>query len=501
MTLFYEKLLLEATLEVLEKNLVVGLQDMGAAGLTSSIFEMASRGQTGVKIDLEKVPTRTSQMTPYELMLSESQERMLMVVDPKNKKALEAVFKHWDLAYDQIGIITDSSKVEAFFYNEKHIDIPVAPLVEKAPLYDRVQEEPVVTDNEPDLDEQWLSKCKGLDIKDLIQDLYLDKVLHEPIYSQYDYDIGLKTIIGPNRGGAAILELQSFEDPNDTVSIAVTANCLESICRVDPKEGAKQSVYKTARTLIASGATPLATTDCLNYGNPEDPEVMWQFAQGVEGIKEACLELKSPVVSGNVSLYNETEGKSIAPTPMLGMVGLLKDKKFAKPAISNQTGVIYLLTYKEDYLTLVGSPLARILDLRDKNKKVPEINKRAEEESKDLVLRLCELENVLAIRDIDRQGILVSLLKMNEENKDLITYCQDVNDLRLYLGSLVGGYLIHVAPEYEEDFLEFRTELSFNKLMKVAELIDGEGLVSFNELSFNPKDIKAKQKTISENLF
>ena len=173
---FYEKLLLEATLEVLEKNLVVGLQDMGAAGLTSSIFEMASRGQTGVKIDLEKVPTRTSQMTPYELMLSESQERMLMVVDPKNKKALEAVFKHWDLAYDQIGIITDSSKVEAFFYNEKHIDIPVAPLVEKAPLYDRVQEEPVVTDNEPDLDEQWLSKCKGLDIKDLIQDLYLDKV-------------------------------------------------------------------------------------------------------------------------------------------------------------------------------------------------------------------------------------------------------------------------------------------------------------------------------------
>ena len=252
---FYEKLLLEATLEVLEKNLVVGLQDMGAAGLTSSIFEMASRGQTGVKIDLEKVPTRTSQMTPYELMLSESQERMLMVVDPKNKKALEAVFKHWDLAYDQIGIITDSSKVEAFFYNEKHIDIPVAPLVEKAPLYDRVQEEPAVTDNEPDLDEQWLSKCKGLDIKDLIQDLYLDKVLHEPIYSQYDYDIGLKTIIGPNRGGAAILELQSFEDPHDTVSIAVTANCLESICRVDPKEGAKQSVYKTARTLIASGAT------------------------------------------------------------------------------------------------------------------------------------------------------------------------------------------------------------------------------------------------------
>ena len=329
-------------------------------------------------------------------------------------------------------MITESKKVEAFFYDELHIDIPIAPLVEKAPVYERPIKKPVIHNDSPELEKQWLDKCKGLELEELIKDLFLDKIFHEDIYRQYDHEIGLKTVFGPRTGGAAVLEILTMNQ-GKKLALLVTANCLENLCQVDPRSGAKHSVYKTARTLIASGARPLAITDCLNYGNPEDPEVMWQFAEGTEGIKEACLELKAPVVSGNVSLYNETNGKSIAPTPMIGMVGSLEDKKFAKPAFSEEEGVVYLLTYKEGYLSFVGSPLARILKLKDQGKKLPEIRPRAEEESADLILKICHNPSILAIKDVDRQGLLTSLIKMTPEGKNLETYCQDYDDLKLYL--------------------------------------------------------------------
>lgn len=499
---FFEKLLLEATLEVLEKNLVLGLQDMGAAGLTSSIFEMASRAQTGVLINLNKVPTRTLNMTPYELMLSESQERMLMVIKPENKKALEDVFKKWDLAYDQIGVITDSKKVEAHYNEKLHIDIPIAPLVEKAPLYDRPQKKPQ-RDQKAHLSyhQQWQKKLETLDLKDLVTKLCGDKVLHEAIYEQYDHEVGLKTVLPPSSQGAAILEIYEPTSCPDKVSIGLTANCLEHYCDIEPKEGAKHSVYKTARTLIASGVKPLALTDCLNYGNPEDPEIMWSFAQSIEGLKEACLELGTPVISGNVSFYNETNQKSILPTPMIGMVGSLDHAMNAKPACSQKESLIYLVCYQENYSSLVGSNLAKVLSFEKSFESLAKINHKAEQESQSFVLSLCQQKEVQAIKDLDRQGILPSLVKMTNFKNQVETYCKSSTQLEFYLGAITGGYLVAIDPSHEKSFLQQSKQLSCNQIFKVAHAKKGKDTLNFCDLSLDLKGLKDQLTRETTHLF
>ncbi|WP_314702512.1 phosphoribosylformylglycinamidine synthase subunit PurL [Campylobacter rectus] len=333
---FAEKLLMEACLELFKTDYVVGIQDMGAAGLTSSSFEMAGRSGSGMKMYLDRVPMRETGMTPYELMLSESQERMLICAKKGCEQKILEIFKKWDLDAEIIGEVTSSGVMELYWHGELAGEIPIAPLSEASPVLDRPTARP-----------KYLDEIKNLQIPENADNkTAFWKLLSEPevlnkslIYDQYDANIQTNTIKQPGLLGAAVIRVKETGR-----AIAMAAQCDPRANFVDPKNGAARAVAATGRKVAMSGATPLAITDCLNYGNPQNPEVMWQFAQGCEGIKEACRELNTPVVSGNVSLYNDTEGVSVYPTPAIVTVGVNDDANASLPSVFTRAGTaIYVL--------------------------------------------------------------------------------------------------------------------------------------------------------------
>ena len=333
---FAEKLLMEACLELFKTDYVVGIQDMGAAGLTSSSFEMAGRSGSGMKMYLDRVPMRETGMTPYELMLSESQERMLICAKKGCEQKILEIFKKWDLDAEIIGEVTDSGVMELYWHGELAGEIPIAPLSEASPVLDRPTARP-----------KYLDEIKNLQIPEGADNkTAFWKLLGEPevlnkslIYDQYDANIQTNTIKQPGLLGAAIIRVKETGR-----AIAMAAQCDPRANFVSPKNGAARAVAAAGRKVAMSGATPLAITDCLNYGNPQNPEVMWQFAQGCEGIKEACRELNTPVVSGNVSLYNDTEGVSVYPTPAIVTVGVNEDANASLPSVFARAGTaIYVL--------------------------------------------------------------------------------------------------------------------------------------------------------------
>lgn len=333
---FAEKLLMEACLELFKTDYVVGIQDMGAAGLTSSSFEMAGRSGSGMKMYLDRVPMRETGMTPYELMLSESQERMLICAKKGCEQKILEIFKKWDLDAEIIGEVTNSGVMELYWYGELAGEIPIAPLSEASPVLDRPTARP-----------KYLDEIKNLQIPENADNkTAFWKLLSEPevlnkslIYDQYDANIQTNTIKQPGLLGAAVIRVKETGR-----AIAMAAQCDPRANFVDPKIGAARAVAAAGRKVAMSGAMPLAITDCLNYGNPQNPEVMWQFAQGCEGIKEACRELNTPVVSGNVSLYNDTEGVSVYPTPAIVTVGVNEDANASLPSVFTRAGTaIYVL--------------------------------------------------------------------------------------------------------------------------------------------------------------
>ena len=333
---FAEKLLMEACLELFKTDYVVGIQDMGAAGLTSSSFEMAGRSGSGMKMYLDRVPMRETGMTPYELMLSESQERMLICAKKGCEQKILEIFKKWDLDAEIIGEVTNSGVMELYWHGELAGEIPIAPLSEASPVLDRPTARP-----------KYLDEIKNLQIPENVDNkTAFWKLLGEPevlnkslIYDQYDANIQTNTIKQPGLLGAAVIRVKETGR-----AIAMAAQCDPRANFVDPKIGAARAVAAAGRKVAMSGATPLAITDCLNYGNPQNPEVMWQFAQGCEGIKEACRELNTPVVSGNVSLYNDTEGVSVYPTPAIVTVGVNEDANASLPSVFARAGTaIYVL--------------------------------------------------------------------------------------------------------------------------------------------------------------
>jgi len=333
---FAEKLLMEACLELFKTDYVVGIQDMGAAGLTSSSFEMAGRSGSGMKMYLDCVPMRETGMTPYELMLSESQERMLICAKKGCEQKILEIFKKWDLDAEIIGEVTDSGVMELYWHGELAGEIPIAPLSEASPVLDRPTARP-----------KYLDEIKNLQIPENVDNkTAFWKLLSEPevlnkslIYDQYDANIQTNTIKQPGLLGAAVIRVKETGR-----AIAMAAQCDPRANFVGPKIGAARAVAAAGRKVAMSGATPLAITDCLNYGNPQNPEVMWQFAQGCEGIKEACRELNTPVVSGNVSLYNDTEGVSVYPTPAIVTVGVNDDASASLPSVFARAGTaIYVL--------------------------------------------------------------------------------------------------------------------------------------------------------------
>ncbi|HSM14189.1 MAG TPA: phosphoribosylformylglycinamidine synthase subunit PurL, partial [Thermoanaerobaculia bacterium] len=314
---FTEKVLLEACLEAMRSSAIVAIQDMGAAGLTSSCFEMAARGGVGFRLDLDRVPLREPGLSAYEMMLSESQERMVIVARRGKEEEVAKVFRRWGLEVERIGELTGDQRAEIRHKGKLEAAMAIAPLTDEAPLYQRPVERPKNLEKlqsppevpEPDDPAGALERLLGTP----------ELGSKEWVWRQYDHTVRTNTVAGPG-GDAAVLLLKGT--PN---GLALSSDVNPVYCALDPRTGGRQAVAEAARNLACVGAEPVGLTDCLNFGNPENPEVMWQFRECVRGMAEACRKLAVPVVSGNVSLYNETDGRSIHPTPTVAMVGVIPD--------------------------------------------------------------------------------------------------------------------------------------------------------------------------------
>lgn len=366
---FTEKLLLEACLELMTKDYIIGIQDMGAAGLTCSSFEMASRGSAGVFLDLDKIPRREEGMIPYELMLSESQERMLLVARKGKEDQIKEIFRKWDLDAEIVGEVTDDGTVTIQFQGDVVVSLPANPLAEEAPVYQRKMKEPAYL-----VEVKKFNNAK-IPVPDDFNET-LSAMIASPnisskewVYHQYDYSVRTNTVVAPG-SDASVLRVKGTQK-----GLAVTTDCNPVYCYLNPYEGARIAVAEAARNLSSVGAQPIGITDCLNFGNPEKLDIMWQFAQATDGIAEACRFFEIPIVSGNVSFYNETEGKAIFPTPTIAMVGLIDDIRLHLTQWFKREGDLVILLGESqeelggsEYLNLIhhvqaGSPPSLDLDL------------------------------------------------------------------------------------------------------------------------------------------
>ena len=315
---FMEKLLLEACLELMAGDALIGVQDMGAAGLTCATSEMGARSGSGIEIDVMHVPQRETGMTPYEIMLSESQERMLLVVKKGREREVEEIFEKWDLHAARVGVVTDDGLLRVMNSGEVVAEIPTTALVDDAPVYHRPMSRPAYLDDVQRFDAAALPKVSAEDA--------LFRILSSPtvaskrwVYRQYDHMVRTNTTVLAGMG-AAVVRVKGT-----TRALAMSVDGNGRYCYLDPRRGAMLAVAEAARNVACAGAQPIGATNCLNFGNPERPEIMWQFAEAVQGIGEACRALGVPITGGNVSLYNETDGRAIYPTPVLGVVGLIDD--------------------------------------------------------------------------------------------------------------------------------------------------------------------------------
>jgi phosphoribosylformylglycinamidine synthase len=329
---FTEKCLIEACLEVMSGDAVVGIQDMGAAGLTCSSFEMASHAGTGIELDLDRVPQRESNMTPYELLLSESQERMLMVAESGREAEVQAVFHRWGLEAVVVGRVTGDGRMRVRWHGAEVVDIPVDPVAEQSPELDRPAREPADLLERQKLDPSALAPES--DWNEALASLLDTPNLGSKkwLYRQYDQLVQGNTVIGPG-GDAALVRIKRMDGSATRKAVALAADCNSRWCWLDPHAGTVAAVAEAARNVACTGARPLALTNCLNFGSPERPEIMWEFAEATRGLSEAAQAFDTPVVSGNVSFYNETSGRAIYPTPTIAMVGLLDD--YARHAVSH----------------------------------------------------------------------------------------------------------------------------------------------------------------------
>jgi len=480
---FTEKLLLEACLELFKTDYVVGIQDMGAAGLTSSSFEMADRAGSGMKLYLDRVPMREEGMTPYELMLSESQERMLICAKKGSENKVIEIFKKWDLDAEVIGEVTSSGEMELYWYGEIVAKIPIAPVSNEAPVLDRPTKKPTYLEY---IKEVSIDTVAHIDNQEAFEKLIssLEVVDKSWIYSQYDYMVQTNTIKHPGTLDASVIRVKENKK-----AIAISSKCNPRYCYIDPKGGAAAAVMAAGRNVAMSGAKPLAITDCLNYGNPENPEVMWQFAKGTEGIKEACLALNTPVVSGNVSLYNETEGVSVYPTPTVVMVGLNESEDKVLPSsFQEENSIVYIIgeTKKEFggslYLKELFNKIAGVL---------PTIDYKKELNLWSFVIEANKKGLLRAAKDIGVGGIAVSLAKMSAlSNKGFLgSFCFE--DSREIFSETFSRALIEVDPKNIHQIEELANEKEL--------LIVPIGTVGGN--SFNLCDIKMDMEKLKDIYF
>jgi phosphoribosylformylglycinamidine synthase len=405
---FTEKLLLEACLEIMESDAIVGIQDMGAAGLTSSSFEMAGRAGTGIRMELDKVPMRESGMTPYEIMLSESQERMLIVAKQGREAEVVRTFERWDLNAAVVGAVTDDGHVRLIWHGEEVAAIPVDPISTEAPVYERPIARPEYADRLAPLLTR-TNEADG-DRTDMLLRLVASPNLcsKQWIFGQYDTTVRTNTIAGPEKRDAAVVRVKDTGR-----ALAMTSDVNPVYCYLDPYEGGKQAVAEAARNIAASGARPVAITDCLNFGSPERPEIMWQFSECIRGISDACNALGTPVVSGNVSFYNETEGKGIYPTPTVGMVGIMESDRdgcglsFADAGLD----VIVLGETREE---LGGSEWQQMF-AANALAAPPRVELEREQSLIELLLELHGAKLLRSAHDLANGGLAIALAEMSME--------------------------------------------------------------------------------------
>ncbi len=470
---FTEKLLLEACLELMDRNLLVGIQDMGAAGLTSSSCEMASRAGTGIELDLTHVPRREPGMTPYEVMLSESQERMLMVAKAGKEDEVLRICREWDLDVAVVGRVTDDGMLRVKENGQVVAEIPAKALADDGPRYERSSAPPSYQD--------WL-QALNYDTLPEVKDpqAALLSLLESPtiaskrwVYEQYDHMVRTNTMVRPG-SDAAVLRIKGTNK-----ALAVTTDCNGRYCLLNPYEGAKIAVAEAARNLVCSGAEPIGLTDCLNFGNPERPDIMWQFILSIEGLKDACEAFGIPVVSGNVSFYNETNGLSIYPTPIVGMVGLIEPADRATTQWFKQAGddIVLLGATKDE---LGGSEYLRVIHSREQGSP-PLLSLETEHALHACVLRLIREGLVRSAHDCSDGGLAVALAEctMSSHTRRLGAMVR-LSARRLRLDSLLFGesqsrVVLSVSPEHREMVLRVASES--NVPAEVIGTVGGDRLV------------------------
>jgi phosphoribosylformylglycinamidine synthase subunit PurL len=441
---FMEKLLIEACLELIQSDALVGIQDMGAAGLTSSSAEMASKAGSGIEMNLDLVPQRELGMTAYEMMLSESQERMLIVVKKGREQEIADLFSKYDLEAVSIGQVTEDKMLRLFHNGEVVANVPADALAEDAPVYHKPSREPeyfrefqTMENDVPAVD----------DYNETLMNLVKQATIasKEWVYDQYDYMVRTNTVVAPG-SDAAVVRIRGTEK-----ALAMTTDCNSRYIYLDPETGGKIAVAEAARNIVASGGEPLAITDCLNFGNPEKPEIFWQFEKAVDGMSAACSKLNAPVIGGNVSLYNETNGTAVYPTPVVGMVGLVENlTHITTQSFKNAGDLIYVVG--ETKAEFGGSELQKLTYGRIFGK-APEIDLDIEEKNQKQVLAAIRAGLVASAHDIAEGGLAVAVAESLFGAQELGARVKVNGDITSALFSeSQSRFLISVKKENQEQF-------------------------------------------------
>lgn len=440
---FMEKLLLEACLELIKNDALIGIQDMGAAGLTSSSAEMASKAGSGIEMNLDLVPQRETGMSAYEMMLSESQERMLIVIEKGREAEIQELFHKYDLDAVAVGTVTDDKRLRLVHEGNVVADVPVDALAEDAPVYHKPSKEPAyyrefqeIENAEPEVE----------NVEETLHSLLKQPTIasKEWVYDQYDYQVRTNTVVTPG-SDAAVLRIRGTEK-----ALAMTTDCNSRYLYLDPETGGKIAVAEAARNIVCSGGRPLAITDCLNFGSPDKPEIFWQMEKSVDGMSEACRVLNAPVIGGNVSLYNETNGTAVYPTPVVGMVGLIENLEHITTQSFKKAGdAVYLIG--ETKTEFGGSELQK-LTAGEISGKAPELDLTTELDRQEKVLGAIKQGLVQSAHDLAEGGLAVALAESAFGSGLGVTAETTGSVITELFSETQSRFLISVKPENQKAF-------------------------------------------------
>ena len=477
---FTEKLLLEATLEIIKEDLIVGIQDMGAAGISCSTTEMSEKGNSGMVIDLNKVPLREKTMTAYEIMLSESQERMLVVAKKGKEDRVKEIFEKWDLNCETIGFVTNKETLKASYHNELKADVPPFDLVlgGGVPVYYRETKKPKYLEETQNFNFNSLPGPKDLGET-------FEKIFSSPniaskkwVYEQYDSMVRTNTVIGPG-GDSAVVRIKGTKK-----AIAMNTDCNGRYVYLNPKEGTKIAVAESARNIVCSGGKPLAVTNCLNFGNPYDPEIYWTFKEAIEGMGEACRFFDTPVTGGNVSFYNESPDTTVYPTPVIGMIGLIENtENIMTSYFKNVNDKIYLIG--EDFEEIGGSEYLSLIHNSVKGNS-PILNLETEQTLHNILLELIAKKIINSAHDISEGGIICTIAESCIINDDKniganVNIPVKTREDFSFFSESQSRVIVSVSEENENEFLE--TLKSFNFPYNLLGKTGGENFIVNNKYS------------------